>query len=112
MNALVTIKVGRNRSQSRIYDDTERFYIFNICGEQIDEESPPLYENDTYEYTFNISGSFNVACSNYAKGRCTVYVATSKVWEPIEPPKPLPPKAQKRPFDIKPEELVVQNTEI
>jgi hypothetical protein len=46
----VAIKVGRNRSLSRIYDDQERFYIFNISGDDLDEESPPLYEGNTFEY--------------------------------------------------------------
>ena len=55
-----------------LYHDVQRFFILQI--QEVDVESPSLYQNQSFCYRFREAGIYTVYCLNYPKMRQTVLV--------------------------------------
>lgn len=55
-----------------LYQEVNRFFILHI--QEVDIESPSLYQNQNFCYRFREAGIYNVYCLNYPKMRQTVIV--------------------------------------
>ena len=63
IEAELTIVVGENKASSKIYSNTDRFFIINIGD---DFESDLLYEGQEIKYRFPVAGEQIIKCANYS----------------------------------------------
>ncbi|KAL4462925.1 hypothetical protein ABPG72_019577 [Tetrahymena utriculariae] len=67
-------QVKQNKpSYNSLYDSTgPRFFIVSIP--QLEEESPPIHENESYSYVIDQLGSFDMICPNYTRMKGSLIV--------------------------------------
>ncbi|KAL4443076.1 hypothetical protein ABPG74_002143 [Tetrahymena malaccensis] len=67
-------QVKQNKPQyNSLYDSTgPRFFIVSIP--QLEEESPPIHENEQYSYVIDQLGSFDMICPNYTRMKGSLIV--------------------------------------
>lgn len=59
-----------------LYQDVQRFFILSI--QEVDVESPSLYQNQSFSYRFREAGMYNISCLNYPRMHQTVIVEGSE----------------------------------
>jgi hypothetical protein len=69
-------------SYSSLYQHDSRFFVLYI--EEVNRESPQLFNGDTFEYRFVEPGIYSVMCLNYPKLRQTVTVEAEGTHVPEE----------------------------
>ncbi|EAR85427.1 hypothetical protein TTHERM_00441750 (macronuclear) [Tetrahymena thermophila SB210] len=67
-------QVKQNKPQyNSLYDSTgPRFFIVSIP--QLEEESPPIHENESFSYVIDQLGSFDMICPNYTRMKGSLIV--------------------------------------
>ena len=73
-NDVVEYYVARQHQSSynSLYKEVNRFLLLQV--EEVDVESPPLYQNQSFSYRFREAGMYTVSCLNYPKLRQIVMV--------------------------------------
>lgn len=73
-NDVVEYFVARHHQSkyNSLYKDINRFFILQV--EEVDIESPALYQNQSFSYRFREAGLYTVSCLNYPKMRQVVVV--------------------------------------
>jgi hypothetical protein len=69
--AELTVFIGENKAVSKIYSNSERFFIITIGD---DFESDLLYEGQEITYNFKVTGDYLIKCANYNQAKCKVTV--------------------------------------
>ncbi len=71
---VVAYKIGfqQNAHYSTLYSGESRFFVLYI--DEINKESPQLYNGDCFEHRFMEPGMYTVTCLNYPKMRQTITV--------------------------------------
>lgn len=73
-NDVVEYFVARHHQSkyNSLYKGVNRFFILQV--EEVDVESPALYQNQSFSYRFREAGLYTVSCLNYPKMRQRVVV--------------------------------------